>query len=101
MRKQSRGETYLIDLKELEKLRLNMDRNIERLKERMRKRESKERSKQLLTARQVGELIGCHRYYVYALVKKGLPVIKVSQRKLRFQRSAVESWLKRRQEIKK
>lgn len=101
MKTESRGETYVISLKELDRIALNMERNIERLKARIRERESNERSKQLLTARQVSELIQCHPYYVYHLVKRGLPCLKLSQRKLRFQKGAVESWLKKRQEIKK
>ncbi len=95
------AETYLVDMREIDKILTNMSRNIQRLKGRIKRRGSKERSKQLLNAGQVAELIGCHKYHVYSLIKKGLPVLKPSPRKFRFERGAVENWLKRRQEIKK
>ena len=95
------AETYLVDMREIDKIQTNMSRNIQRLKERIKKKASRERSKQLLNAAQVAELIGCHKYHVYSLIKKGLPVLKPSPRKFRFERGAVENWLKKRQEIKK
>lgn len=96
MEVQSRGETYLIDMKEIDKILTNMSRNIQRLKARIRKRESHERSQQLLNAKQVGELLGVHPYHVYTLIKtQGLPVLKPSERKFRFERGAVENWLKK------
>jgi len=95
------AETYLVDMREIDKILTNMSRNIQRLKERIKKKGSKERSQQLLNAAQVAELIGCHKYHVYSLIKKGLPVLKPSPRKFRFERGAVGNWLKRRQEIKK
>lgn len=101
MRAQSRGETYLIDMKEIDKLMLNMARNVERLKKRIRERGSDERSKQLLTAAQVAELLKVHRYHIYALIKEGLPVNKVSERKYRFEKGAVEDWMRSRKGVAK
>lgn len=102
MRAQSRDETYCISMKELDRIALNMDRNIQRLKERIRKREGTERSKQLLTAKQVSELLKVHVYHVYALIKEqNLPVIKVSERKYRFEKGAVEDWMRSRKGVVK
>ncbi|MBA7604256.1 hypothetical protein ES703_11375 [subsurface metagenome] len=91
------SETYLVDMREIDKILTNMSRNIQRLKERIKKKGSKERSQQLLNAAQVAELIGCHKYHVYSLIKKGLPVLKPSPRKFRFKRGDVEKWMKSRQ----
>ena len=95
------SETHLIDTRDIDKIMTNMSRNIQRLKERIKRRGSKERSQQLLNAAQVAELIGCHKYHVYSLIKKGLRVLKPSPRKFRFERGDVEKWMKERQETRR
>ena len=71
-----------------------MNKEIVRLRKQAERAREKDR---LMTAEQVAEYLGIHRYTVYQLVKNhGFPVIKLYPRVQRFDKEEIRKWMRLR-----
>lgn len=81
-----------VDIRAVEQAVQNLNKEIVRLRKQAGKARGKDR---LMTAEQVANYLGIHRYTVYQLVKDhGLPVIKLYPRVQRFDKEEVRKWMR-------
>ena len=83
-----------VDVRDVEKAVQNLVKEVGKLRSKAERAMERDR---LMTADQVAEYLGVHRYTVYELVKHhGLPVIKVHARVLRFDKEELRKWMRSR-----
>lgn len=83
-----------VDIRAVEQAVQNLNKKIVRLRKQAERAKEKDK---LMTAEQVAEYLGIHRYTVYQLVKNhGLPVITLYPRVQRFDKEEVRKWMRLR-----
>ena len=87
-------KSVYVDIRAVERAVQNLNKKIVRLRKQAEKAREKDR---LMTAEQVAEYLGIHRYTVYELAKNhGLPVIKLYARVQRFNKDDIRKWMRLR-----
>lgn len=83
-----------VDIRAVERAVQNLNKKIAGLRKQAERAKEKDK---LMTADQVAEYLGIHRYTVYQLVKNhGLPVITLYPRVQRFDKDEIRKWMKLR-----
>jgi len=83
-----------VDIRAVEQAVQNLNKQIVRLRKQAERAREKDK---LMTAEQVAEYLGIHRYTVYQLVKNhGLPVITLYPRVQRFDKDEIRKWMRLR-----
>jgi len=91
-------KAVFVNIKEVEEIANQFQRAMRELRKKAEKKIQKEvETEKLLTAEELSEMLGLHKYTIYELVKNdGLPVVRIYPRALRFSWPDVQKWLKKR-----
>ena len=93
MAKYKKKSVY-VDIRAVEQAVQNLNKQIVRLRKQAERAREKDK---LMTAEQVAEYLGIHRYTVYQLVRNHrLPVITLYPRVQRFDKDEIRKWMRLR-----
>lgn len=87
-------KSVYVDIRAVEQAVQNLNKKIVRFRKQAERAKEKDK---LMTADQVAEYLGIHKYTVYELVRNhGLPVIRLYPRVLRFDKDEIRKWMRLR-----